>query len=275
MHIRMAAGRVFDARDNATAPGTIIVDERLAHHFWPGSNPIGRRMFFPTDINNLLKTDANTKWMTVVGVMRTVHTTDVEGSGNPVGAYYMPYAQHAQRGYTLAVKALGDPGPVLHAVRGRFAGVAPSLALFDVHSMEERRDLSLASRKMSLVLAAFFGGLALFLSAVGIYGVLAYLVTQRQREIGIRTALGCTAGGVVRLVVLETLWPLCAGVVLGGAGSIALQSVVAGQLYGVKPLDPLVLSAVVGTLALVGLAACALPARRATRVDPVTVLREQ
>lgn len=105
--------------------------------------------------------------------------------------------------------------------------------------------------------------------------MLAYLVTQRQREIGIRAALGCTASGVVKLVVREALWLLGAGLALGVAGSVALRPVVAGQLYGVKPLDPVVMSSVILTLAVAGLAACVLPARRATRVDPVTALREQ
>ncbi len=275
MHIAMVAGRPFDARDGESAPGAIIVDERLARHFWPGLNPIGRRMYLPQDINNLLKTDDHTHWMTVVGVIHPVHTADVEGNGSPVGAYYLPYAQNVQRGYALAIKTSGDSGPIVRAVRARFAAIAPNLALFDVHTMEERGDLALASRRASLTLAMFFGCLALFLSAIGIYGVLAYLVTQRQREIGIRAALGCTAGGVVKLVVGEALWLMGAGLVLGVAGSVALQSVVAGQLYGVKPLDPMVMSAVVLTLAAVGLAACVLPARRATRVDPVMVLREQ
>lgn len=275
MHITLVAGRAFDGRDLASAPGAIIVDEQLARHFWAGSNPIGRRMYLPQDIHNLLKTDEHTRWMTVVGVIRPVHTANVEGNGSPVGAYYMPYAQNIRRGYALAVKAAGNTGPILRVLRARFAAIAPSLALFDVHTMEERGDLALASRRASLTLAMFFGCLALFLSGVGIYGVLAYLVTQRQREIGIRAALGCTAGGVVRLVVGEALWLLGGGLLLGVAGSVALRSVVAGHLYGVKPLDPLVMSAVIVTLALVGLTACVLPARRATRVDPVMVLREQ
>ena len=105
--------------------------------------------------------------------------------------------------------------------------------------------------------------------------MLAYLVTQRQREIGIRTALGCSAAGVVQLVVREALWLLGIGLLLGAAGAVALRSVVAGQLYGVKPLDPLVLAAVVATMTAIGLAASVMPARRATRVDPATVLREQ
>jgi predicted permease len=275
MHIAMVAGRPFDERDRESAPGAIIVDERLAHHFWPDHNPIGRRMFQPQDIHNLLRTDEHTHWMTVVGVIRPVHTANVEGSGSPVGAYYMAYAQHVQRGYALAIKTAGNAGAILGAVRARFAAIAPSLALFDVHSMEERGDLALASRRASLTLAMFFGCLALFLSAIGIYGVLAYLVTQRQREIGIRAALGCTAAGVVKLVVREALWLLGAGLIIGLAGSLAVRSVVAGQLYGVKPLDPVVMSAVMLTLAVVGLAACVLPARRAARVDPAMVLREQ
>ncbi|SPE43154.1 conserved membrane hypothetical protein [Candidatus Sulfopaludibacter sp. SbA3] len=275
MHIGMVAGRPFDERDRDSAPGAIIVDELLALHFWPGRNPIGRRMFLPQNANDLLKTDEHTHWMTVVGVIRPVHSANVEGTGNPVGAYYMPYAQNISRGYALAIKTSGDTGPIMRAARTRFAAIAPSLALFDMHTMEERGDLALAQRRASLTLALFFGGLALFLSAIGIYGVLAYLVTQRQREIGIRAALGCTAGGVVRLVVREAVVLLGAGLILGAAGSAALRSVVAGQLYGVKPLDPMVMSAVVLTLALVGLAACVLPARRAASVDPATVLRAE
>ena len=275
MHISMLAGRPFDGRDTDTAPGAIIVDERLARHFWPGTNPIGHRMYLPQDVHNILKTDEHTHWMTVVGVMRPVHTSDVEGNANPVGAYYLPYAQNVQRAYSLAIKTSAGAGPILGAVRARFAAMAPNLALFDVHTMEERGDLALASRRASLTLAMFFGLLALFLSGIGIYGVLAYLVTQRRREIGIRVALGSTAGGVVGLVVREAMWLLGGGLVLGVAGSLALRSVVAGQLYGVQPLDPTVMSAVVATLAIAGLAACALPARRASRLDPVTVLREQ
>jgi len=275
MHFAMLAGRPFDERDRESAPGMIIVDERLAHHFWADRNPIGRRMYFPQDLNNFLKTDEHTRWMTVVGVIRPVHTDSVEGSSNSVGAYYTPFAQHVGRSYVLAVKAYGDTGAILRAIRTRFASVAPSLALFDLHTMEERGDLALAGRRASLTLAMLFGCLALFLSAVGIYGVLAYLVTQRRREIGIRAALGCTVGGVVKLVVSEALWLLGAGLLIGVGGSVALRSAVAGQLYGVKPLDPVVISAVILTLGSVGLAACVVPARRATRVDPVTVLREQ
>ncbi len=274
MRIRMAAGRVFDARDRESAPGAIIVDERLARHFWPGQNPIGRRMYFPQDIRDLLKTDAHTKWITVVGIAKPVHTADLEGNANPVGTYYLPYAQNVSRGYSLAIRTAAGSGPILRELRERFAAVAPNLALFDAHTMEERGDLALASRRAALTLSMAFSGLALFLSAIGIYGVLAYLMTQRRRELGIRGALGCTAAGVVRLVMGEALRLVAAGLIFGAAGCALLRPVVAGELYGVKPLDPLVMAAVVAALAAVALAASAAPAWRAARVDPAAVLRD-
>ena len=275
MHIPVLMGRAFDERDRESAPLSIIVDQRLAQHFWPGQNPLGRRMYQPSSPSDLMKTDEHTRWMTVVGVIGPVHTGDVEGSANPVGSYYMPFAQNVRWRFSLAIKTSGDTAPILRAVRPRFRAAAPNLALFDVHTMEERGDLALATRRGSLTLAMFFGCLALFLSAIGIYGVLAYLVTQRQREIGIRTALGCSVAGVVRLVIREALWLLGIGLLLGSAGAVALRSAVSEQLYGVRPLDPVVLSAVVAAMVAIGLVACVMPARRATRVDPVTVLREQ
>jgi len=275
MRMRMVAGRTFDARDTKTAPGAVIVDETLARHFWPGQNPVGRRMYFPSDAKDLLKIDEHTVWLTVVGVVRRVHTDNVEGSGAPFGSYYLPLAQNLERGITLAVRAAGATDPILSAIRTRFAALAPDLALFDIHTMDERQDLALASRRGALTLAMCFGGVALFLSAIGIYGVLAYLVTLRQREIGIRAALGCTRGGVIALVLREALWLLGIGLGLGLLGTVALRGVVASQLYDVQPFDPTVLSIAIVMLALLGITAAAMPARRATLVDPMSILREQ
>lgn len=275
MRIPLVSGRAFDDRDNASAPATIIVDERLAAHFWPGRSPIGRRMFMPTDPNDLLKVDSHTRWMTVVGVVKWVHTYNVEGSGSPFGTYYLPFAQNVDRGFTMAIRTATATAPVLAALHARFGTIAPNLALFDVHTMDEREDLALATRRGPLTLALCFGGLALFLSAIGIYGVLAYLVTQRQREIGIRAALGCSASGIVRMVLREALWLLAAGLGIGLAGSAALRSIVAGQLYGVQATDPAVISVAALALVGIGLAAAIVPARRATRLDPIAILRQQ
>jgi putative ABC transport system permease protein len=149
----------------------------------------------------------------------------------------------------------------------------PDLAIFDVHSMSERIDLSLASRRTSMLLANAFGGVALFLATLGIYGVLAYLVAQRTREIGIRVALGSTRAGILRLVLREGLELVVIGLILGVAGAASLQKVVATEIYGVRPLDPLVLAGVMALLAIVTLAACVVPARRAMRVEPTVALR--
>jgi putative ABC transport system permease protein len=141
--------------------------------------------------------------------------------------------------------------------------------------MDERATLSMSSRRTSLLLALAFGGLALFLSAIGIYGVLAYLVAQRRREIAIRMALGSTRAGVVRLVLRQGLAIVALGLAAGFAGAAGLQKAIANQVYGVRPFDPLVIGGVTVLLGTIALAACALPTRRAARVDPVEVLKEE
>jgi ABC-type antimicrobial peptide transport system permease subunit len=151
----------------------------------------------------------------------------------------------------------------------------PDLAVFNVHSMSERIDLSLASRRTSMLLANAFGGVALFLATLGIYGVLAYLVAQRTREIGIRVALGSSRIGVLKLVLREGFELVVAGLILGVIGAASLQRAVASEIYGVRPLDPLVLGGVMALLTIVALAACAVPARRAMRVDPIVALRSE
>jgi len=275
MGISMVRGRAFDDRDTETAPMAVIIDERLARHFWPNRDPIGQRMYTPTDINNLMKTDERTRWLNVVGVARDIRLDDLAGNGTPVGVYYFPMAQNPERAFTFAIKGTSDLVSVSRAVRSEIAGIDPELALFDLQTMAERTELSMSTRKTPMTLALGFGGLALFLSAIGIYGVLTYLVTQRRREIGIRAALGCSTSGIVKLVLSEGLVLVGIGLVLGVSGAAALRKALENELYGVQPLDPLVIASVTALLGLVALAACLLPARRATQVDPVIVLNEQ
>ncbi len=262
--ISMVRGRSFDEHDNETAPRVIIVDERLAQHFWPDRDPIGRRMYFPGNAKNLLQID---------DVARTLRYESLDGSGAPVGAYYLPNSQQPAGGFTFALKTTADPGSVVRALRSEIARLDPDLAVFDVHSMSERIDLSLSSRRTSMLLANAFGGVALFLAALGIYGVLAYLVARRTREIGIRVALGSTRAGVLKLVLCEGFQLVAIGLVFGMIGAASLQKAVASEIYGLRPLDPLVLARVMALLAIVALAACAVPARRAMRVDPMVALR--
>lgn len=274
MNIGLVRGRYFSDHDTDGALNVIVVDERLAEHFWPNQNPLGKRVHFPDDINDLMKVTEKTRWFTVVGVVREIRLLSMEGNGSQPGACYYPYAQNPEYGFSFAIKTSGDPTRLTPAVRAEFAKVAPNLALFDVRTMSEREDLSLAPRRTAMTLALGFGLLALFLAAIGIYGVLAYLVTQRRREIGIRAALGCTAAGIMRMVLSEGLVLLGAGLLLGLAGAAALRRALQNELFGVGAFDPAVMSSVALTLAVVALLACALPARRASSVDPVIVLRE-
>jgi predicted permease len=275
LRIPILHGRGFTDGDNDTALRVIVVDERVAQHFWPTSDPLGRRMYFPGDPKDLLKIDEHTQWMTVIGVARSLRYENLDGSGAAVGAYYVPNSQWPANNFTFALKALGDPTSVVSALRGEIARLDPDLALFDIYSMSERIDLSLASRRTSMFLANAFGAVALFLASLGIYGVLAYLVARRTREIGIRVALGSTQGGVLKLVLREGFQLVAIGLVLGMIGAASLQKAVASEIYGVRPLDPLVLASVMALLAIVALVACGVPARRAMRVDPMVALRSE
>ncbi len=275
LRIPILRGRGFTDGDNDTALRVIVVDERVAQHFWPNSDPLGRRMYFPGDPKDLLKIDEHTQWMTVVGITRSLRYENLDGSGATVGAYYVPNSQWPANNFTFALKASGDPTSVVGALRGEIARLDTDLALFDIHSMSERIDLSLASRRTSMLLANAFGAVALFLASLGIYGVLAYLVARRTREIGIRVALGSTQAGVLKLVLREGFQLVAIGLFLGIIGAASLQKAVASEIYGVRPLDPLVLACVMALLAIVALAACAVPARRAMRVDPMVALRSE
>lgn len=272
MGMPMVQGRDFSERDHETAEPAIIVDEQLARHFWPNRDPVGQRMYTPESPSKLTP-DANTRWLRVVGVVRSIRLQDL-ASGHGVGAYYLPYSQSPSSNFTLAVKMLPGAPDVSRSLRAEIARIDPQLALFDVRTMTERAGLSLSSRRTSMALAICFGALALFLAAIGIYGVLAYLVTQRRREIGIRVALGSSAPQVVQLILKEGFTLVAAGLAVGLVGAVAMQRAVANEIYGVQPLDPTVIALVVATLAAISLIACVIPARRALQVDPAIVLTE-
>jgi predicted permease len=274
MRARLVRGRFFDARDVQGAPPVVMVDEKLARRFWPNEDPIGRRMFLPTDINNLLAVNERTVFLTVVGVVHDLKLADlVEGNG-AVGSYFFPIAQDSSRLLTFAVRSATDPAAQAAPLREAIAALDRELPVYDIQTMEERTDKSLVARRSPMVLSLAFGAVALFLSAIGIYGVLAYLVTQRKKEIGIRIALGSSARGVFELVLREGLLLIVAGFVLGGVGAFALRRSLQSQLFGVSAGDPAVLAAVSVLLAAVAIVACALPARRATRIDPIVALAE-
>jgi predicted permease len=274
MSVKLLRGRFFDERDHAKAPRAVIIDDKLAKRFWPNQDPIGRRMYLPQDINNLLAVNDKTVWLYVVGVIGDVKLHTLTEDKQTVGAYYFPMEQDPVGGMTFALKTPGDPVALASSVRGVLSQVDRELPVFDIQTMDARMEKSLVSRRSPVLLSLSFGAVALFLSAIGIYGVLAYLVTQRTREIGIRIALGGSARTIFELVLREGLLLIGGGLVLGAVGAIALRKSLESQLFGVNATDPVVLVAVTAILGLVAVSACALPARRATRIDPIVALAE-
>jgi predicted permease len=275
MTIPLKRGRLFTASDDERAAKVLIIDERLAKRFWKDGDPVGRRMWKPDAPDDLTKGPGpKTRYYTVVGVVGNVRVTGLTEK-EPVGMYYFPFAQNAGRGMTLVTRTADEPATIVSAIRHEVTAMDPELPFFAVKPMQQRVEESLVSRRTPMMLASLFGAIALFLAAVGIYGVLAYQVAQRRKEIGIRLALGSDSRRIFQLIVSEGLWLLGVGIVTGLAGAFAIRRAMETQLFGVQPMDPVVLSAVAGTLALVAFVACAVPARRAARIDPLIALTDQ
>jgi len=275
MTIPLKRGRLFTASDDERAPKVLIIDERLAQRFWKNGDPVGRRMWKPEDAGELTRGPGpKSHFYTVVGVVGNVRTTGLTEK-EPVGAYYYPFAQNAGRGMTLVTRTAGEPESLVSAIRQQVTALDPELPFFAVKPMQLRVEESLVSRKTPMMLATLFGAIALFLAAVGIYGVLAYQVAQRRKEIGIRMALGSDGRRIFGLIVSEGLWLLSLGIGVGLAGAFAIRRAMETQLFGVQPMDPVVLAVVTAVLGVVALLACAVPARRAARIDPLIALADQ
>jgi predicted permease len=274
MGIPLVEGRFFDRRDVEDGDRTVIVDEGLARKFWPGRSPLGRRMYRPSSAEDLLAVDENTQWLTVVGVVGDTRLRGLVDVEDRVGTYYFPYPQSPRRTLGFVLKTDSDPALLVDGVRRVIAGLDPELAVFSTLTLADRISESLVARRSPMVLSVAFAGVALFLAAVGLYGVLAYVVSQRIREIGVRMALGSSPVGVFRLIMTEGMVILGGGLAAGLLTSLLLQRALAGHLYGVSPLDPVVLAVVAVAMTLVAVLACSLPALRATRVQPAVALHE-
>jgi len=274
MKIPLRRGRYFTASDDERAPKVVIIDERLAKRFWKDSDPIGRRMWRADTADELTRGPGpKSHFFTVVGVVGNIRVTSLTEK-EPVGMYYFPFAQDAGRGMTLVTRTAGEPTAITSAIRQQIKAIDPELPFFSVRPMQQRLEESLMSRRTPMLLAILFGVIALFLASIGIYGVLAYQVAQRRREIGIRLALGGNGRRIFGLVVSEGLWLLGIGIVLGAIGAFAIRRAMETQLFGIQPMDPLVVGSVAIVLAIVAFAACAVPARRASRIDPLIALSD-
>lgn len=274
MQTTLVKGRFFTPGDTAASAKVAIIDERLAAKFWPGQDPVGRRLYLPESINDLTAITPKTQFFNVVGVVKEVQILGLATGIEPVGAYYFPYSQSPTSNAYIALRTAVTPESVINTLRAKIAAIDPELPLYGVQTMVERMDESLISRRVPMLLAMAFAGVALFLSAIGVYGVLAYQVAQRRREIGIRMALGSTTREVFGLVLRDGLKIAGAGLVVGLAGTYFVSQAMKSQLYDVAPMDPIVLFAVALVLTTVSLVATVIPARRASRVNPLTALTD-
>ena len=265
MSTPLVRGRYFDDRDRGNTERVAILDDRLAGRLWPGQDPLGKAV---------MRGDAGP--YTVVGVVREVRFESLGASIDAIGTAYFPQPQAPpmRRLRWMAIRSAGEPSAIVRAARAAVAEIDPDLPLADIQTMTERTARSLVSQRLATSLAAMFAVVALLLSMLGIYGVLANVVARRTREIGIRMALGSTVSAIFRLVLTEGAMLIGVGLVLGLAGAVAMAEVMKGLLFGVQPTDPLLLGGVALATGAVALLACLAPARRAAHVDPVDVLSE-
>ena len=273
----LAAGRFFNAGDVQGRPRAVIIDAELARRFWPNGDAVGKRMYQPESAQALMQQPADERMLNIVGVIEPMRLRALVETGavRRTGNYYFPYKQQPARTVGLAVRTKGAPENLTSAVRRELAALDPELPFYGVRTMEDALAASLVDRRTPMLLATGFAVVALFLAAIGIYGVLAYQVSQRRREIGIRMALGAASGSIFTLVVREGGLIVGTGAAFGLLGAFFLRQTLQSQLYETGAMDPLVVAAVAGVLVTVALVACVLPARRAAKTDPLVALSDQ
>jgi putative ABC transport system permease protein len=266
MGIPLLRGRSFTDRDTADSPLVGVIDERIARLVWPGQDPIGKR--FRIGLGTFTG-----PWVEIVGVAGHIRHDGLDVDQRP--QVYWNYHQRAQDRMALVVRTRLRPLDLAPAVISEIRAVDPDQPVYDVRPMDEVRERSLAQRWLNTVLVTLFAGVSLLLAAVGIYGVIAYSVQRRVREFGVRLALGASPGAVRTLVLRQVGFLTLCGLTLGVGMSLVLTRFLAGLLHEVAPHDPATFAATSAVLACAALAACYLPARRATRIDPMEALRQE
>jgi putative ABC transport system permease protein len=269
--VQLVAGRKFTTLDDQDHPGVAIVNESFVRHYFPNENALGQRLR-PSPPARIWNNQRLTSFE-IVGVVRDVKLAGLEAPSEP--AYYLPASQAPLQDMTLLVRTTTDPLSLVGAVRGAVLSIDPNQPISNVSTLEKVVDESIAPRRLNMLLMGLFGALAMLLSAVGIYGLLSHAVTQRTQEMGIRMALGAQVSDVLKLVLKQGMMLALAGEAIGLIGALALTRLIRGLLFGVTPNDATTFVTVAAVLGVVALLACYLPARRATKVDPLVALRSE
>jgi putative ABC transport system permease protein len=264
MGIPLVRGRLFRAGDPGELKGRVIVNETLAAKYWPGEDPIGKRVRISWGDN--VEDE-------IIGVVGDVRMADLETDPRPT--IYWPYPRVAYTAMTITVRAQGDPTAIMNSAVRVIRERDPQLAVSGVRTLDEVLAVSLAERRITMLLIAVFASAALLLAAIGIYGVIAYSVTERTQEIGIRMALGAARHNVLRMVVGQAMALAAVGIGAGALLAILLTRALEGMLFEVKAADPVTFASVAAVLAAVAALASYIPGRRATRVDPIVALRSE
>jgi len=264
MGIALLAGRTFTSQDHAKGKPAVIINKTMAERFFPGGSPIGRVMYWGGGRDHPGE---------VVGLVGEVRHRGLDTAPRP--EFYVPFRQVSYGSLEVVVRTAGDPAGIADAVKRAVFAQDAALPVSQIKTMDDLLDTSLATRRFQLVLLASFAGLALLLAAIGIYGVVSFTTSQRTQEFGVRLALGALPRDVLRMVLRDTMVRVTIGAALGTAAALGVSRLLESSLFEVRPTDPITIAIVVGGLALVALACSLGPARRATRVDPLTALRAE
>ncbi|HUJ30765.1 MAG TPA: ABC transporter permease [Candidatus Acidoferrum sp.] len=272
MDIPIKQGRDFAPSDGPDAAGVALVNEALVRRYWPDESPVGKqiRIHLPA-VRSPQQPESRDSWLTIVGVVGDIR--EWEWGLDKIPSLYLPYLQNPSRLMSIVIRANGNPGQLTSAVRHIVHGVDANQPVTSVHTMDELVAEAVSQRRLTMLLLAVFGGVAMLLAAVGIYGVMAYAVAQRTHEIGIRMALGAEPNDVLRMVVADGMRLAALGLATGLIAAALGMRYLESQLYGVRANDPLTFSCVALVLAGVAAMASYFPARRATKVDPLVALR--
>jgi putative ABC transport system permease protein len=261
----LVRGRLLSASDTADGQPVALVNEAFVAKYWPGEDPVGKRITWSDP------DDTKAEWSTIVGVVGDTHLEGLDAAALP--ETYQTYAQATLGFTTFVVRSRLDSARLADAVRAAVLKADPEQPITGIATMEQVVSDSLGDRRFSMLLLSCFALAALIMAAVGLYGVLSFSVAQRTREIGIRLALGAHPGGVVRMVVREGFSLSLVGLVTGGGAALGLSRFISSQIYGVSAMDPVTFVGGSLLVAAVALVACAIPARRAARTDPMVALR--